>query len=113
MTMWDIRTQDMQDILDQTALSHAMLEHIRNLFRQMYKYAVQFELVAKDYSQYTRITKEDDDTQGIPFTKEELQLLWKNKNLPFVDTILIYCYSRCRSRPRDPLQTHGAQRTGH
>lgn len=96
MAMWDIRTQDMQDILDQADLSHAMLEHIRNLFRQMYKYAVQFELVAKDYSQYTRITKEDDDTQGVPFTKEELQLLWKNKNLPFVDTILIYCYSGWR-----------------
>jgi hypothetical protein len=64
MAMWDIRAQNMQDILDQTELSHAMLEHIRNLFRQMYKYALQSELVAKDYSQYTRITKEDDDTQG-------------------------------------------------
>lgn len=75
MAMWDIRAQNMQDILDQTELSHAMLEHIRNLFRQMYKYALQFELVAKDYSQYTRITKKDDDTQGVPFTREELSLL--------------------------------------
>lgn len=96
MVMWDIRTQHMQDILDQDSLSHAMLEHVRNLFRQMYKYAVQYELVAKDYSQYTRITKEDDDTQGIPFTKEELLLLWQHKDIPFVDTILIYCYSGWR-----------------
>ena len=72
MAMWDIRAQDMQDILDRTDLSHAMLEHVRNLFRQMYRYAVQFELVAKDYSQYTKITKEDDDAQGVPFTREEL-----------------------------------------
>ena len=106
MTMWDIRAQDMQDILDRTDLSHAMLEHIRNLFRQMYKYAVQFELVAKDYSQYTRITKEDDDTQGIPFTREELQLLWKHKDIPFVDTVLIYCYSgwRINELARMPLE---------
>lgn len=96
MVMWDIRTQDMQDILDTPELSHAMLEHIRNLFRQMFKYAVQFELVAKDYSQYTRITKEDDDTQGVPFTPEELHLLWEHKDKPFVDTILIYCYSGWR-----------------
>lgn len=96
MAMWDIRAQDMQDILDQAGLSHAMLEHIRNLFRQMYKYAVQFELVAKDYSQYTRITKEDDDTQGLPFTHEELRMLWEHKDLPFVDTVLIYCYSGWR-----------------
>lgn len=96
MAMWDIRTQDMQDILDREDLSHATLEHIRNLFRQIYKYSVQFELVAKDYSQYTRITKEEDDTQGVPFTMNELQLLWRHKDLPFVDTILIYCYSGWR-----------------
>ena len=103
--MWDIRAQDMQDILNQTTLSHAMLEHIRNLFRQMYKYAVQYELVAKDYSQYTRITKEDDDTQGVPFTSEELLLLWQHKDVPFVDTILIYCYSgwRINELARMPL----------
>ena len=105
MAMWDIRAQDMQDILDQAGLSHAMLEHIRNLFRQMYKYAVQFELVAKDYSQYTRIIKEDDDTQGVPFTREELLLLWEHKDEPFVDTILIYCYSgfRINELARMPL----------
>ena len=94
--MWDIRAQDMQDILDRTDLSHAMLEHVRNLFRQMYRYAVQFELVAKDYSQYTKITKEDDDAQGVPFTREELSLLWQHKDIPFADTILIYCYSGWR-----------------
>ena len=107
MTMWDMRAQDMQGILDRDDLSHAMLEHIRNLFRQMYKYAVQFELVAKDYSQYTRITKEDDDTQGVPFTREELTQLWKHKDLPFVDTILIYCYSgwRINELARMPIES--------
>lgn len=94
--MWDIRTQEMQDILDTPEFSHAMLEHIRNLFRQMYKYCMQFELVSKDYSQYTKINKEDDDVQGVPFTQEEMQLLWKHKDIPFVDTILIYCYSGWR-----------------
>lgn len=96
IAMWDLRPQDMQNILDNPDWSHAMLEHIRNLFRQIYKYCIQFELVEKDYSKYIRITKEDDDEQGIPFTPEELQLLWQHKDLPFVDTILIYCYSGWR-----------------
>lgn len=96
MVMWNIRTQDMQDILDRQDLSHALLEHIRNLFRQMYKYSMQYELVPKDYSEYTKITKADDDESGIPFTQEELKLLWTNKEKPFVDTILIYCYSGFR-----------------
>lgn len=96
MAMWDIRAQDMQDILDQEQLSHATLEHVRNLLRQMCRYAVQFELAPKDYSQYIRITKEDDDTQGVPLTLEEIGLLWQHKTLPFVDTVLIYIYSGWR-----------------
>lgn len=96
LTMWDIRTQDMQDILDNQDMSHAMLEHICNLFKQMYKYCIQFELVEKDYSRYIRITKEEDDEQGVPFTSDELLLLWKHTDIPFVDTILIYCYSGWR-----------------
>ena len=55
--MWDIRTPDMQHILEQPGLSHATLEHVRNLLRQMYRYAIQFDMVAKDYSQYTRIKR--------------------------------------------------------
>lgn len=104
--MWDIRTPDMQYILEQPGLSHATLEHIRNLLRQMYRYAIQFDFVAKDYSQYTRINKEDDDMQGIPFTLEELQLLWKHMKLPFVDTVLIYCYSgwRINELARMPIE---------
>ncbi len=96
LIMWNIRTQDLQEILDRKDLSHAMLEHIRNLFRQMYKYSVQYELAPKDYSEYTKITKEEDDESGVPFTSEELQKLWEHKDLPFVDTILIYCYSGFR-----------------
>lgn len=96
MAMWDIRAQDMQAILDQTCLSHATLEHVCNLLRQMYRYAAQMELVPKDYSQYIRITKEDDDVQGVPFSMEELQLLWNHRDIPFVDTVLIYSYSGWR-----------------
>lgn len=106
LTMWDMRPQSMQDILDNPDLSHAMSEHIRNLFRQMYKYAVQFELVPKDYSQFTKITKEEDDIQGVPFTPEELQQLWAHRDIPFVDTVLIYCYSgwRINELARMPLE---------
>lgn len=106
VAMWDLRAQDMQDVLDQAGLSHAMLEHVRNLFRQLYGYCMQHELVAKDYSRYTRITKEDDDEHGVPFTREELLQLWEHRELPFVDTVLIYCLSgfRINELARMPLE---------
>ena len=65
----------MQNILDNNELSHATLEHIRNLFRQMYKYCIQFGMVQKDYSQFIKISKEDDDEHGVPFTDAEIKLL--------------------------------------
>lgn len=96
MIMADIKAQDMQDILETPELSHATLEHVVNLLKQMYKYCLQFEIVEKDYSKFIKITKEDDDEQGVPFTHEELKKLWQHKDLPFVDTVLIYCYSGWR-----------------
>lgn len=77
-------------------LSHATQEHIRNLFRQMDKYALQSDIIQKGYTSFVEITVEEDDEQGVPFTDEELRILWKHKNDPFVDTILIYCYSGWR-----------------
>ena len=67
LKMSDIKTYDMQSILDNYDLSHAYMEHIKNLFNQMYKYALEYDIVQKDYSQFCKITKEDDDNAGVPF----------------------------------------------
>lgn len=92
----EIHSVELQEILNQEYLSHSMLEHVKTLFNQMYSFSMQFDIVSKDLSKYCRINKEDDDEPGVPFTKEELKLLWQNKDKPFVDTILIYCYSGFR-----------------
>lgn len=92
----DMRTIHMQAILDDFSLSHAYMEHIKNLFNQMYKYALEYDIVQKDYSQFIKINKEDDDEHGVPFSKEDIEKLWKHKDKPFVDTVLIYIYSGWR-----------------
>lgn len=53
--------------------SHAMLEHVHNLFKQMYKYAIQFDIAEKNYAQFTFIPKEDDDEHGVPLHRKILQ----------------------------------------
>mgnify|MGYP005892712899 FL=1 len=72
------------------------MEHIQNLFKQMYKFALQFDYIEKDYAQFTRITKEDDDESGVPFTPEEITRLWQQSEKPWVDSILILIYSGFR-----------------
>ena len=94
----DIRTQAMQTILDDHTLSHAYLEHIQNLFKQMYKFALEYDYVQKDYSAYTQIFKPDDDEHGVPFTPEEIDLLWNayENHIDNIDMVLILIYSGWR-----------------
>ena len=93
----EIRTPDMQNILDNHNLSHAYMEHIVNLLHQVFKYAAEYDIIAKDYSQYIRITKAEDDEAGIPFTQEEIQKLWQNaEGVPYADTVLILIYTGWR-----------------
>lgn len=96
-----LRPDDFRAILGQLGpsgkpLSHAMQEHIKNLFTQMDKFALQNDVIDKGYASFAAITVPEDDIPGIPFTPAELQLLWDNKDVPWVDSILIYIYSGWR-----------------
>lgn len=96
LTMSEITAIDLQRLLDREDYSYAKLEHIKTMLNQMYRYALQFDIVTKNCAEFVRIGKEDDTESGVPFTQEDLDLLWKHKDFPFVDTILIYCYSGWR-----------------
>ena len=96
-----LRTDDFRGVLGQIndkgkPLSHALQEHIKNLFTQMDKFALQNDIIEKGYSSFAAITVQEDDTPGVPFTPDELQLLWDKKDVPWVDSILIYIYSGWR-----------------
>lgn len=91
-----LRSKDLQDNLDACTLKHASLEHIKNLYRQMYKYADGQGWCDKDYSQYIKIKKADDDEHGVPFSDAELKTLWENVHNVTAEMILIICYSGWR-----------------
>lgn len=91
-----IRTDEMQEIMDNPEYSHATTEYISLLLKALGRYALQFDITPKDYAQFLGINKEDDDEHGIPFSDSEIKKLWKYKDKPFVDTVLIYIYSGWR-----------------
>lgn len=91
-----LRSKDLQDNLDACTLKHASLEHIKNLYRQMYKYADGQGWCDKDYSQYIKIKKADDDEHGVPFSDAKLKTLWENVHNVTAEMILIICYSGWR-----------------
>jgi len=92
----EIRKADLQAVVDGCPLKHASLELIINLFHGMYRYAMENDITDKDYSRFVSINIPDDDEKGEPFSQEEIDILWKNRELPGVDAILIMIYSGFR-----------------
>ena len=70
---------------------------IKSLFNLMFDYAVEYEIVDKNYARDFSFSKSASDKPTnqqahIIFTEEELKILWKNIDKPYVDWILIQCY---------------------
>ena len=78
---------------------------IKLMFNQMLDYAVEFELIDKNYARGFSISKEDRKEmeekreRHIPYTEEEMEKLWANINAnEIVDVILIQCYTGWRPK---------------
>ena len=94
----DIKTDMMQDVIDNSVKGLASRRKIKVLFNELFSYAMQRDIVTKDYSQYLTVgsRKDYDKRNRTPFTKEEQNKLWNNLNIPYVDTILILIYTGLR-----------------
>lgn len=80
-----------------------MKEKIKMVFNLMLDYAVEYELVDRNYARTFHLSTTDTKEartvkqEHIPFTDEEMEILWSRvDDVPFVDIILIQCYSGWR-----------------
>ncbi len=92
----DIRKADLQEVIDTCPLKHSSLELILSLFKGMYSYALQNDIVEKDYSQFVTINIPDDDERGVPFSADALDLLWQHSDREDVGMILLMIYTGFR-----------------
>lgn len=105
----DLKKNDLQDIIDTCPLKHSSLELIVSLFKGMYAYAVQNDIVEKDYSQFVRINIPDDDENGVPFSSDALEILWRNSAKENVGTILLMIYTGFRIAAYKTIQYNEAK----
>lgn len=80
-----------------------MKNKIKTLFNQMLDYALEYELVDRNYSRTFNLTEETIKEiqtvkkEHIPFTDVEMELLWKHADYKrCADVLLIQCYSGWR-----------------
>lgn len=112
MQVSEVRARHIKGCIDNgVVIVHGVEKHpsaltksrIKLLFNLMFDYAVEYELVEKNYARSFRLSKdlsaESKTTKSvhISFTEKELDLLWENVDkINYVDVILIQCYSGWR-----------------
>lgn len=93
----EIKTRHLQKVIDECTLGYDSKRKIKVLFNQIYKYAMQNDIIQKDYSKYVELKKTESESTRIPFRKEEIETLFNNvNNMDFIDTILIMIYTGLR-----------------
>lgn len=85
---------------------------IKSMFNLMLDYAVEYEVVDKNYARTFDVSDEIIDEQNenkkdhIAFTEDEMKILWENVNkVEFVDWVLIQCYMGWRPQELATLKT--------
>lgn len=93
----DIRKPHMQAVVDACERGYETIRKIKILFNQLYKYALEADIVSKDYSKFVEIGENESESTRTPFTQEEIDKLFENvERMDFIDTVLIMIYTGLR-----------------
>ena len=98
LKMSDIRTANMQAIMDAYPNAKGSQTRMRTLWRQLFRLALEQDIVRKNYADFVDLKAEAAPTKSrIPFTKSQIEKLWENLDtLPGVDSVLIMIYTGVR-----------------
>jgi len=96
MRIMDIKTPHMQDIVDNAEVGATTRARIQSLFRLVFKYALKYDYVKKDYSEFVKRPIVSVENERTPFSDDEIKKLWKLSDNHFAQIILIMIYTGWR-----------------
>lgn len=97
----DLRTSHLQGVIDHCGKNFPTLKKIRVLFSVLYKYALQNDIVTKDYSEFVDLSqyrnKNPDSVDRAPFSSDEISRLWEvEPSNVYYSVILMMIYNGVR-----------------
>ena len=105
MRMRDIRANHLEGTIKEAKVGDSTKQRMKSLYNLMYKYALKYEIVDKDYAALCDNVKRGEPTiVRVPYTDLEIATLWENVTFPFVDMVLIGIYSGWRPQELSILQ---------
>lgn len=97
MKFRQIKKMHMQRIINENDhLSYQVRMKLKTLFSQLYKFAIENDIVEKDYSKFVEAGEQTTKIVRTPFSDAEIEMLWRNLDVPYVNTILFMIYSGMR-----------------
>ena len=97
MKIKDIKIVHLQNLIDGLNKNHGTLKMMKNILKQIFGYAIELDIIQKDYSRFLKIGKHVTIKQKSIFNDKEIAVLWKNLDkYQYIDTILIMIYTGMR-----------------
>lgn len=99
-----LKTYQLQRVMDECTLKHASLELMLMSMKNVYAFALKNDIVDKDYAKYVEIKHGEEDEKGEPFTEEQIKRLWAHKNDKTAQIALIMIYSGLRIKELETIK---------
>lgn len=97
LKMKDIRAQELNACMEAQTVGAGSQARIRSFWNQIFLYAIEHDIVQKNYAQFVTEKDRQEGTKKRPFSDSEVRLLWSNAGaLPGVDAVLIMIYTGMR-----------------
>lgn len=91
-----IRTEHMQKCIDECPHGTRTKENMKALGTSIWRYAMQLDIVDRNYAEYIYIHKED-KAEKVAFSKTQLDIMWENVDrVPNIKYVLVLCYTGMR-----------------
>lgn len=91
----NLRKAHLQGVIDNLDTPTAK-SNVASFFRKLFKFALENDIVLKDYSQFVVSPSKNRKTDKTPFNREEISLLWACKGDINAEILLILSYSGMR-----------------
>lgn len=91
-----IKTEHMQKCIDECPHRTRTKENMKALGTSLWRYAMQLDIVNKNYAEYLYIKKEEAE-EKVTFSKDQVQMMWDNvEKYPNLKYVLLLCYTGMR-----------------
>ena len=91
-----IRTDHMQKCIDECPHGTRTRENMKALGTSLWRYAMEHDIVDRNYAEYLYIQKGDKE-EKVAFSTEQIDTMWKNVNaVPNLKYVLVLCYTGMR-----------------